>query len=840
MRTLSAPKIAALAATHRRPWRRLEVDDGDGSFNDLTHALVAGEISSSADRQVISGTFRLLRSDSEVSPKSLSPYVSDALDAGRWIRLYYTVTQPGDPAPTSGDYDLIFDGQIDYVDAASGEIEIVARDWIGTLLADRDIKWVRTIPQGTSLEDVIVQLIELGKSFADPDVPFEAEPTGVNIGEIVEVTPQKLLEAVRDVANRIGWQLRPRWSDTENGYVLAFYEPKRDNSVAPVWTFPASRWRRLDRLARSREDVLNHIQISFRDAATGRRLQVTDHDDESIERFGEHWAEVVEADESVINSAERALALLAAMISDRAFPDVDASVVVPFHPYLDIDDRVTFGASPRTHTTDQTLAIFGYTHRWGPGEEQTILDVRGKPTGGIAKWKGRRPKPPRPEDRPGLLSFAAKNDSALGETVTFVGYAESAVSEVWIYERTVTPPDPETDPFRATERPEYFLDVLIPDEAGRFEYTFTRPPTDSLKLVLARPYHFPETGERTWGAAKVGIIDPLPVAPPTWETRYLETADKGYFWVKLEEHGQRILDVHARTRIGTEPWSAPVAVLRRQGDVSVVTGEVMGPLEFEHEVLLDTYRQAFLDFLVTPEGADRFSIAAPGFDRNRKPDFIVDPFVVPGTTTIKIDGDADTISMRVERIDAGGTWAVDIDHWTAAVDVGLPDDSSNPGIGSGVGIFRITLYSDPVDSRDSSTQTEFRDVVVNVSTGSDPQWLKVGLAIPDLNSAEVTITLQADGMPAGYYAKVYERAQVGGQPWTSPALIAGLENISPLPTTETDYFHTTLYTRVVKDQSATIVSYEIRAEIYNGSDQLVATQSVTRNWWADVFGPPEV
>src|SRR5690606_39095794 len=233
-------------------------------------------------------------------------------------------------------------------------------------------------------------------------------------------------------------------------------------------------------------------------------------------------------------------------------------------------------------------------------------------------------------------------------------------------------------------------------------------------------------------------------------------------------------------------------------------------------------------------------IAAPGFDRNRKPDFIVDPFVIPGTTTIKIDGDTDTISMRVERIDAGGTWVRDIDHWTANVDVGLPDDSSNPGIGSGVGIFRITLYSDPVDSRDSSTQTEFRDVVVNVSTGSDPQWLVVGLAIPDLNSAEVTITLQADGMPAGYYAKVYERAQVGGQPWTSPALIAGLENISPLPTTETDYFHTTLYTRVVKDQGATIVSYEIMAEIYNSSDQLVATQSVTRNWWADVFGPPEV
>src|SRR5690606_2000130 len=218
-----------------------------------------------------------------------------------------------------------------------------------------------------------------------------------------------------------------------------------------------------------------------------------------------------------------------------------------------------------------TLAIFGYTHRWGPGEEQTILDVRGKPTGGVAKWKGRRPKPPRPEDRPGLLSFAAKNDSALGETVTFVGYAESAVSEVWIYERTVTPPDPETDPFRATERPEYFLDVLIPDEAGRFEYTFTRPPTDSLKLVLARPYHFPETGERTWAAAKVGIIDPLPVAPASWDSLYREAADEGFFWVKLEEYGLRFLDVHARARIGTEPWSAPVAVLRRQGDVSVVT-----------------------------------------------------------------------------------------------------------------------------------------------------------------------------------------------------------------------------------------------------------------------------
>src|SRR5690606_9850524 len=124
-----------------------------------------------------------------------------------------------------------------------------------------------------------------------------------------------------------------------------------------------------------------------------------------------------------------------------------------------------------------------------------------------------------------------------------------------------------------------------------------------------------------------------------------------------------------------------------------------------------------------------------------------------------------------------------------------------------------TLYSDPVASRDSSTQTEFRDVVVNVSTGSDPQWLKVTLQAPPLNSAVVKIVLQADGMPAGYYAVVRERAQFGGQPWTDPVPIASLAHLEPLPTVETEYDHQTLYTNVQKSASAVIVSYEIMAEI---------------------------
>lgn len=838
MRTLSAPVLAALAASHRRPWRRLEVDDGDGSFNDLTHALVSGEISSSADRQVITGTFRLRRSDSEVSPTSLSPYVSDALDAGRWIRLYYTVTEIGAPAPAPGDYDMIYDGEIDDVDAASGEIQIESRDWIGALLAERDIKWVRRIDAGTSLEDVVARLIELGRSFADPDVPLEAGATGVQIGQTIETEPGRLLEAARDVANRIGWQLRPRWSDTAGGYVLAFYEPPRDSSVDPVWTFGRDRWKRTERLARSRRDVKNHIQLSYRSASSGRRLQVTEHDDASIAAFGEQWAEVVEADESVINSPERALALLAAMISDRAFPDVDGSFAVPFHPYLDIDDRVTFGSSPRTHAVDQTLAVFGYTHRFGPGEETSILDVRSKPTGGIAKWKGRRPKPPRPEDRPGLLSFAPQDDSASGDTITYIGHAESAVSEVWIYARTVTPPSNETDPFKLTEQQEYLLAVLTPDADGRFEYTFARPARGTRKLTLARPYHYPETGERTWGTAKVGIIDPLPAAPPIIEKRHLETDGKGYFWIRIQEQGIAVQTVRARTRIGTEPWSDPVSVLRRQGDTSVVTGLVMGAGEYEHEVLQDTYRQAFIDFLVTTEDGEEEVIPAPGFDRNRKPDFAVEPYVIPGTTTLKADGDADTISMRIERIDAGGTWVRDIDHWTASVDVTQSDDLGNPGLAAGLGIYRVTIYSDPVASRDANTETEFRDIAVSVSTGSDPQWLNVALAAPAVGSADVTITLKADGAPVGYYAKVFERAQIGGQPWTEWAQIGSIGTIAPLPTIDTDYVHTTLYTHVLKTSAEWIVSYEIKAEIYNASDELVATMSANRNWWAEEFGPP--
>lgn len=426
-----------------------------------------------------------------------------------------------------------------------------------------------------------------------------------------------------------------------------------------------------------------------------------------------------------------------------------------------------------------------------------------------------------------------------------VAYVGPNVDQVWIthaqFEQGDETPD---DPYEYAESNSIGLQVITDFQddgsGGRyFDVTFDVPPEGHVEYIRARPYHVREDGLYQWGDARDSDIGAPPAQEPVDDAAYAETATKGIFWIRLQDRGMTVQTVRARTRIGTGPWSTPQSVLRRLGDTSVVTGAVMGAGEYEHEVELDTYRQAFLDFVITYASGESKTIASPGFDRNRKPDFATEPIVLPGTTTIKIDGDADTISLRVERIDGGATWEREIDHWSAAVDVGGQDDSGNAGLSSGIGVYRITLYSDPLADIDANTQTELRDLTVTLSSGVDPVWENVALAVPALGSADVTITLRADVASVGYYAKVFERWQMGGEPWTEWDQIGALGTIAPLPTTDTDYVHTTFFTRVNKTSGSWIVSYEVKAEIYNPSAELVATQSVSRNWWGEQFGPPE-
>lgn len=390
MRALTAAETSGLEAAHARTYVRLEVMDADGfTWNDLTAALQSFEISTSVDQTVISGRLRLLRSLTATG--SLSPLVVDTLDAGRRLRIYLTTLLHSAGVPVSGDLRQIIDAEIDSVDPGSALIEITLRDRIGALLADRDIKDVASLGgPGVAVESVMAQLMIEGG--VDGLFTLDADATGVTLTQLMETQPQKLLEGMRTLADRIGWQLRPRWNEVAGEFQLAFYEPPRDK-VTVDWTLGADRYIAIPRLAIDRTNIRNAIRVEyFSTLNDDRRFYPVSgdplQDATSVARYGERFMQITEADDSPINSSTLAQALAEAALSDLALPTVDAAVEVMMLWPFDIDDRVTLEANAEQFTTDQTLAVVGYTHRYGPNEERTTLRLRGKPTGGVQKWRG--------------------------------------------------------------------------------------------------------------------------------------------------------------------------------------------------------------------------------------------------------------------------------------------------------------------------------------------------------------------------------------------------------------------------------------------------------------------
>lgn len=419
-RTLTAGEQTALGtsvvegAAHAGSHVRFEMMDATGTYQDMTSVLHGFRISTTVDQTVISGTFTVARSYTD-SAFSLSPLVSDAVDAGRKVRLYLTTLVNGSPA--SGDLRLVFDGVVDVVDAGSSLMELQVRDNIGALLADRDvIDAVQIDPPvaGVPLEDVLEEVlyeaaVQNGTaSGLDHDIPTNFDATGVAAGaglkrRAIEIEPQKLLEALRTTADRIGWQLRPRYNETDSEFQLAFYEPPA-SKVDVDWHIPKARYIVIPTLRVDRTDIRNAIRVSYIDedgdqqtygptATPTPSLQ----DQDSIDRFGFRFMELAEDETSPVRDAAAAAALANIALNDLAWPVADVEVEVLLNWAVDIDDLVTLEADDVHFLTDQTFAVVGYEHDWSPDRERTRLRLRGTPTGGVMKWRGfpvRAPQPP--------------------------------------------------------------------------------------------------------------------------------------------------------------------------------------------------------------------------------------------------------------------------------------------------------------------------------------------------------------------------------------------------------------------------------------------------------------
>lgn len=787
MRTLTAGELTALQAAHRKHYWRLEVEDAYGDYNDLTFAFESAEISSSVDRTVIQGQFRLRRA---TPGGSLSPYVTDALAAGRSIRLYHRVTVVGAAAPDPEDYRLVFDGEIDRVNAGGDPVELQCRDGIGAFVADR---WTRrltiaplTFPTGTTLDAIVQAIITPvfpidGATAPTLEIP---SPTGVAIAAPLELDKAPMLENIRNTAQRIGWTVRPVWSDDESGFVLRLYEPPRDSEDV-TWTYATNRYKAIPNLQQDREDIVNSVDVWFLNAATGVRLNVHADSEESAAKYGERWAEIIEADNSPISNSTLAQQLADSLISDLAEPLVEAEVTAPLHPYLDIDDRITLESYPLTHGTDQTLAIVGYRHRFGPNTAESIFQVRGKPTGGVRRWK--QVDPPDITDAYSILSFDEVFRTPVGGTVRYRSTCGGLVTFVLAYHVTFQQAtDVLADPYRYAEDNQIAMEALEPFVDSLqivVDIDVNAPGRGEVTYIVLRPYHVTDDGQWVPGPAWHASLHPPPPLPPVIDTDDAENRVDAYLFATVQERGVPIDSVTFGYQVGDE--GAPVedvAATRGPGDTSQYDGHTLASNEYEFRVTKAIGQPTWLWARATDED-DVTSRSDPvAFGMHAQPWFTGRGPTVTGSVILLNGGNYK--AAAVERLDGGGTWQVEGDGLTS-VDVAQLDDSGNAGLGSATGLFRVTLLSDTLADSGITTLSEHADVSVNL-TGS-PATNEITLmtvSAPSVGNSAGSVTLRSSsGTPD---ITTERRYSIGGGPFTAWSTVAGASP-SPAPTTATAY-----------------------------------------------------
>src|SRR5690606_31500464 len=220
---------------------------------------------------------------------------------------------------------------------------------------------------------------------------------------------------------------------------------------------------------------------------------------------------------------------------------------------------------------------------------------------------------------------------------------------------------------------------------------------------------------------------------------------------------------------------------RSQGEASVVKGRNLtaGEYEFERSKIANGNIWLWADLLI--EGGYEYRTSPVAFEASAQPWFL---FEGPRAVGSIIFLNAVVYkSVKVERIDGGGTWEIDRDGPISSVDVAAFDDSDNPGLSGAAGQYEITLYSDYIANRDGNTLTAARSVNVNL-TGS-PATNEITLmtaSAPPIDSTTGSVTVKASSDTPDL--TIERRYAVNGGAFTSWTTVSGPASA---PTTATAF-----------------------------------------------------
>src|SRR5690606_7795472 len=340
----------------------------------------------------------------------------------------------------------------------------------------------------------------------------------------------------------------------------------------------------------------------------------------------------------------------------------------------------------------------------------------------------------------------------------------------------------------------------------------TRPPEGFVDYVNARPYYVRPSGQYAWGHARTVDILPLINMQPIVATDDTETPTTACIYRFIQERGLVPTSVTFGYRLGdVEERGLPPT--RQQGDMSAVKGRALVAGEYEFERPKGTYPLDLWEEIIV-EGGLEMPSNVTRFDPSAQPRFLIEGPSVFGSLII-LNAVAGK-SVKVERIDGGGTWEINRDGLPSSVDVAALDDDGNPGLSSALGQYEITLYSDFVANRNVDTLTATR--IINVNLTGSPATNEIELmsaAPPAIGDTFGSVTIRCSSSTPDL--TVERRYSVNGGEFTGWSTMSS----ASAPTTNTTFNITGLPTaRAVTgqiDPPQYQVDVEVRATLHSGA-----------------------
>lgn len=416
-RTLSGQEAIVLGLPTLQVRTRVLVKDSTGAWVDYSNLegvnwVASVEYGEDIDQPVADANIKLWRA---VEDLSIAPLVTGSkinnstgsyaarIDVGRAVKIE-TATLPEEAAPLAGDWRLVFEGEVDEVDwgsdGSSATLTLVCRDK-GAILMDRFLeKEGRTdgsaygSDAGVAVETVMQQILDDWAPGVTLYTPNGTAVQPIAPGDAANwfIKPygprkQSVMDALRELAEMIGYEVRYRWSNITNEFRLEFFEPDRLKTVPDI-TLSPFQYYSVNRAALSRASVRNFIVVSYQtdpDDDTSRTSRDAD-DPESIAKYGRRYMEIAESASSAINTGTEAQKMANAALADLKDPKVELEADCAYRFDVQLGDLIRFKANKILFDTDHDLAAVSVRHRLSEGKARSIIAVRTKPAGGYYSW----------------------------------------------------------------------------------------------------------------------------------------------------------------------------------------------------------------------------------------------------------------------------------------------------------------------------------------------------------------------------------------------------------------------------------------------------------------------